>query len=78
VKAIPPDEVISQQQVTITKPDGSKGPVNNPLLKYGFPNNTQSIFPQPFSQWASTIRTPDNSGPNATTNVDELKEWVIL
>lgn len=73
-KAIPPDEVISKKQVTITKPDGSKGPVDNPLLGYTFPTQKEGIFPQPFSHWKSTVRTPTNSGPAATTNINELKE----
>jgi tyrosinase len=74
-KAIPPDEVISKARVTIIKPDGSKGLVDNPLLKYKFPNRKESIFPWPYSQWKTTMRTPTNLGPTATTDVGELKEW---
>jgi hypothetical protein len=77
-KAVPPDEVISKQQVTIIKPDGSRGLVDNPLVKYKFKANAEHIFPRPFSQWNATIRTPNNSSPTATTDLEELKEWVTL
>jgi tyrosinase len=69
--SVPPAEVISLQQVNITKPDGSRGPVQNPLFSYRF-HPIDGSFPPPYSRWNSTLRQPTGTGSGATSNVSRL------
>ncbi|KIM38482.1 hypothetical protein M413DRAFT_75996 [Hebeloma cylindrosporum] len=69
--AIPPEEVISLKQVTITGPSGQKVLVDNPLYHYRF-HPIDPSFPQPYIGWQTTLRQPNSSGPNATDNVPRL------
>ena len=69
--SVPPAEVISQQQVTITRPDGTRGQVPNPLFSYRF-HPIDASFPAPYSRWTSTLRHPANARPNATSNPTRL------
>jgi tyrosinase len=71
-KAVPPEEVISLQQVTITGPDGKRVAVNNPLLRYRF-NPVDPSFPAPFRNFPATIRRPTSSNSNATDNIPQLR-----
>ncbi|KAH9080397.1 photo-regulated tyrosinase [Lactarius deliciosus] len=71
--SVPPDEVISKTTVNIVTPDGRTTSVANPLLKYTF-NPIDASFPAPYRNWRTTIRNPTSSGPNATTNVQGLKD----
>jgi tyrosinase len=70
--AIPPAEVISLKQVTITGPNGKKITVNNPLYHYTF-HPIDPSFSEPYSGWQTTLRQPTSSRPNATDNVTRLK-----
>jgi len=72
--AVPPPEVISLQQVTITTPNGRKA-VDNPLIRYKFHPIDQS-FPDPYDQWRTTLRQPNSTGPNAKDNVTRLTKYV--
>lgn len=69
--AVPPPEVISLKQVSITGPDGKKRTVDNPLYHYTF-HPIHSSFPAPYNRWPTTLRQPTNTGPNATDNVARL------
>ncbi|KAF8061616.1 tyrosinase [Lyophyllum atratum] len=69
--AVPPPEVISLKEVTITKADGSKVSVPNPLYHYTFHPIDQS-FPRPYSGWPATLRQPTSSRPNAIDNPQRL------
>ncbi|KAA1472059.1 photo-regulated tyrosinase [Dentipellis sp. KUC8613] len=69
---IPPPEVISLQQVTITTFNGSKVKVDNPLVRYKF-HPIDPSFPQPYSNWPTTLRHATSNDANAKDNVDELK-----
>jgi tyrosinase len=70
--SVPPPEVISKETLNIITPDGQTTAVDNPLLKYTF-NPIDPSFPNPYSNWQTTIRHPDDpSSPNATTDVDAL------
>ncbi|KDR79498.1 hypothetical protein GALMADRAFT_208846 [Galerina marginata CBS 339.88] len=71
-KAVPPDEVISLTQVTITGPKGTKIKVDNPLYHYKF-HPIDKSFPAPYSGWPATLRQPNSTRPNATDNVTRLK-----
>jgi tyrosinase len=70
--AVPPDQVIAQQQVTITISDGSTSQVDNPWYQYTF-NPIDPSFPDPYSGWPTTVRQPDTTDPGATTDVQMLK-----
>lgn len=77
VHAVPPPEVSWLEQVTITKPDGSKGKVPNPLVKYTF-HPIDSSFPLPWSDWPTTLRHPvPTSGPNAKSDVKAMERSAI-
>ncbi|KAI0754754.1 photo-regulated tyrosinase [Daedaleopsis nitida] len=69
--AVPPAEVISQKQVTITAPNGKKTQVDNPLYHYRF-HPIEPSFPEPYSNWSTTLRHPNSLGSNAQDNVQEL------
>lgn len=75
--AIPPDQVIALKQVAITGPNGQKITVDNPLYHYKF-HPIDPSFPDPFSQWPTTLRQPNSERPNATDNVTRLKKFVSL
>jgi len=69
---VPPPQVISLETLDIITPDGQTTSVANPLLKYTF-NPIDPSFPDPYSNWQTTIRHPDDpSSPNATTDVQAL------
>lgn len=77
VNAVPPPEVSLLDQVTITKPDGSKGKVPNPLVKYTF-HPIDSSFPSPYSDWQTTLRHPrPSSGPNAKSDVKAMERYAL-
>ncbi|KAI0712434.1 photo-regulated tyrosinase [Earliella scabrosa] len=69
---VPPPEVISMRQVTITGPDGNRTRVDNPLFHYRF-HPIDPSFPRPYSNWPSTFRHPTTFGPDAEDNVRELQ-----
>ena len=72
---IPPDEVISQESVSIITPDGNTTDVPNPLFQYTF-NPIDPSFPAPYSSWKTTIRHPDDpNSPSATTDIQALVEY---
>jgi hypothetical protein len=75
--SVPPAEVISLQQVNITKPDGSRGSVQNPLFSYRF-HPIDGSFPAPFSRWNSTLRQPVGTAAGATSNVSRLTRYFAL
>lgn len=75
--AIPPDQVIAQKQVTITRPDGKRVTVNNPLYHYSF-HPIDSSFPDPYSGWPTTLRQPTSQDSNATDDVAMLKKYVYI
>ncbi|SJL09926.1 related to Tyrosinase [Armillaria ostoyae] len=66
-------QVISLATVKIIKPDGKLGSVANPLLKYGF-HPIDKSFPRPYSGWPTTLRHPTSEEPDATSDIDELKD----
>ncbi|CAK5268986.1 unnamed protein product [Mycena citricolor] len=68
VNAVLPHQVIQDRQVTITLPDGTRGAVPNPLFAYTF-HPIDASFPEPYSQWDSTLRHPTREGK---TNVRAL------
>ncbi|KAJ6580116.1 tyrosinase [Mycena vulgaris] len=69
--SVPPAEVISLNQVTITAPNGQKIQVDNPLRRYTF-HPIDPSFPDPYSGWQTTLRHPDSTDPDAQDNVAEL------
>ncbi|KAI0032575.1 photo-regulated tyrosinase [Vararia minispora EC-137] len=71
--SVPPSEVIADKQVTITLPDGTRAAVDNPLYGYVF-HPIDPSFPQPYSQWQSTLRHPTTDGPDAQTDVEDLTD----
>lgn len=74
--SVPPPEVISLLQVTITGPDGKSKLVDNPLLHYRF-NPIDPSFPTPFSNWPTTLRRPKTQSPTEGDNVAELVAYVL-
>lgn len=73
VNLTPPDQIISDKEVTITLPTGKKS-VPNPFFEYRFRGTEASdSFLRPFSQIPQTVRWPNNTTPQAQTNVDTLK-----
>lgn len=70
--AVPPAQVISLTQVTITGPQGTKVTVDNPLYHYRF-HPIDSSFGRPYSGWPTTLRQPTSTRPNATDNVSRLR-----
>ena len=77
VNAVPPSQVISDTQVTITGPDGNKALVDNPIYHYTF-NPIDPSFPQPYSGWQTTIRQPTSQDSDATDDVELLKKYVYI
>jgi tyrosinase len=73
--SVPPPEVISLESVNIITPDGNTTSVPNPLFQYTF-NPIDPSFPNPYSNWQTTIRHPDNfNSPDATTDIQALTEY---
>ncbi|TFK38852.1 tyrosinase [Crucibulum laeve] len=70
--AVPPPEVISLQQVTITTPDGKRTAVTNPLVRYTFHPIDRS-FPAPYSRWQVTHRQPNSTSSTTTDNITRLR-----
>ncbi|KAF9531510.1 tyrosinase [Crepidotus variabilis] len=70
--SVPPAEVISSKQVSITGPDGKKHTVDNPLYHYTF-HPVDPSFPAPYRNWKTTLRWPNNSTSSATDNVTRLQ-----
>ena len=75
--AIPPPQVIEQQQVTITNNTGKQVKVDNPLYHYKF-HPIDNSFPDPFSNWPTTLRQPTSGDSDATDDLDELRKYVCL
>lgn len=75
--AVPPAQVISMAQVTITAPNGQRTSVQNPLLAYPF-NPIDPSFPRPYSQWRTTLRHPQTASANAPSNVNEMISYVVI
>ncbi|TFK38415.1 tyrosinase [Crucibulum laeve] len=71
-KAVPPPEVISLAQVTITTPNGRRTAVNNPLVRYRF-HPIHSSFRAPYNAWQTTLRQPNSTSRTATDNVARLR-----
>lgn len=71
--AIPPDEVISMDQVNIILSDGRTLPVDNPFLQYRFHPKEDSFNPERFRNWPTTLRNPQSDQPDAKSDVDVLK-----
>ncbi|KAJ6568747.1 tyrosinase [Mycena capillaripes] len=69
--SVPPPEVISLDKVSIIAPNGQKTQVNNPLRRYTF-HPIDPSFPDPYSSWKTTLRSPDTTSPNATDDVAQL------
>jgi tyrosinase len=61
--SIPPPEVISLQSVTITRPDGQRAQVPNPIYQYRF-HPIDPSFPPPYSDWPTTLRQSTNGKDN--------------
>jgi tyrosinase len=72
VNAVPPSQVISDTQVTITGTDGKQALVDNPLYHYTF-NPIDPSFPQPYSGWQTTIRQPTSQDSDATDDIAALQ-----
>ncbi|KAF8805055.1 tyrosinase [Phlegmacium glaucopus] len=68
----PPDEVIALKQVTITGHDGKHIKVDNPLYHYKF-HPIDPSFPDPYSGWQTTLRQPTSLDPDATDDVNMLR-----
>ena len=75
VNSVPPDEVIALQQVNITTPDGNVTAVDNPLYQYAF-HPVDPSFPDPYSNWGTTLRQPTTTGSDAVDDVDLIKRYV--
>jgi tyrosinase len=71
--SVPPDEVISLQNVEIITPDGRTTSVPNPLYQYTF-NPVDPSFPDPYRSWRTTVRHPSRSG---TTDPRGLRKCVF-
>jgi tyrosinase len=67
--------VIADTQVSIILPSGAKGSVPNPLYGYTF-HPIDPSFPQPYNHWKTTLRHPQTESANATTDVEDLTEYV--
>ncbi|KAJ8091668.1 hypothetical protein AAF712_005919 [Marasmius tenuissimus] len=70
--SVPPAEVISMNQITITRSDGRKVAVTNPLRRYTF-NPIDPSFPRPYSSWRTTLRHPTSSSANATEDITGMQ-----
>ncbi|KAG8930241.1 hypothetical protein FRC01_003109 [Tulasnella sp. 417] len=73
--SVPPAQVISMAQVTITAPNGQRTAVQNPLLGYRF-NPIDRSFPSPYSRWPTTLRHPQSASASAQSNVNEMIAWL--
>jgi tyrosinase len=73
--AIPPDQVISQTQVTITDRNGKRVLVDNPLHHYKF-HPIDKSFPEPYSGWPTTLRQPTSGDADATDDIAALQKYV--
>ncbi|KAJ6592568.1 tyrosinase [Mycena capillaripes] len=69
--AVPPPEVISLDQVSIITSNGQRTKVNNPLRRYTF-HPIDPSFPDPYSSWQTTLRSPDTTDPDATDDVQQM------
>ena len=69
---VPPAEVISLRQVTITTPDGKRTQVDNPIFQYKF-HPIDPTFPEPFSNWQTTLRHPTSGDADAQDDIEGLK-----
>ncbi|KAI0770097.1 photo-regulated tyrosinase [Fomes fomentarius] len=70
--SVPPAEVISEKQVTITGPDGKSHRVDNPLYHYRF-HPIEPTFSEPYSNWSTTFRHPTSLDANAQDDINKLK-----
>ena len=77
IYSIPPDEMIELKQVTITRWDGERIKVDNPLHHYTF-HPIDPTFDTPHRNWQTTLRYPTNVDPDATDNIDKLREYVCV
>ena len=73
--AIPPEQVITLTQVTITGKDGKQFRIDNPLYHYKF-HPIEPSFQRPYNSWQTTLRLPVSEDPNATDDVATLKKYV--
>ncbi|KAI0318086.1 common central domain of tyrosinase-domain-containing protein [Amylostereum chailletii] len=71
--SVPPDEVLSMANVEITRYDGKRVQVSNPLFRYTF-HPVYPGFPAPFDQWNTTKRALTNDKLDAKSNVELLKQ----
>ncbi|KAJ7755497.1 photo-regulated tyrosinase [Mycena metata] len=66
-EGVPPDQVLTQGQVSIIASNGSTVLVPNPIIAYRFgavpPLN--SVFEKNFATWPTTLRCPDSALPQA-------------
>ena len=74
---IPPPQVISQKLVTITNNLGKQVKVSNPLFNYKF-HPIDSSFPDPYSNWQTTLRHPTSGNSDATSDLVELQKYVYI
>jgi tyrosinase len=76
---VPPEEVISMQQVTIVKPDGIRGLVDNPLVYFRFPSEeSRATFSSTYRSLEMTVRNPMVDGDTVVSDVESLKESVFF
>jgi tyrosinase len=75
--AVPPDEVIKNEQVNITNKDGEQVLVNNPLYQYTF-HPIDPSFPDPYSEWQTTLRQPTSGDADATDDIPTLQRCVYI
>lgn len=61
-KPLPPDEVIANEQITITLPDGTRKAVANPLFHYKF-HPVPPYFPANVKPFSTTVRHPFAANP---------------
>lgn len=76
-KIVPPDEVISKDNVDILiPPNGTSSSVKNPLLQYTFRDNVQECFVEPWNQYDHTFRDFGVVDPEKPANVENLRRYL--
>ncbi|KAI0322397.1 hypothetical protein OF83DRAFT_1080307 [Amylostereum chailletii] len=73
--AVPPDEVIALQNVTIITPNGQNTSVANPLTKYTF-HPVESSFYDPYDNWPTTLRHATSDQSDAQSDVSDAQSDV--
>ncbi|KAI0737489.1 tyrosinase [Irpex lacteus] len=76
--ALPPDEVIQYETISIITPHG-KAEVFNPLYSFAFKEDTKDFPKRPtdFSKWKTTLRYPTSRDSSAKSDVATLKKTLI-